>query len=328
MPSYRLHATVFSLDPGRVVLSNFGLDTTPASVHPPASLNEAIECLPPECRWAVQRFDSSDNGLRIAQALQNGTAIAVSDGSFKDGFGTSAIIIEGSDPGDNIIAVNVVPGHSDTQSSYRSKLAGIFGQVLMINTICRLHGITQGSIVSGCNGEEALHKSFSPHHAARTKGSQFDLLSAIRAAIKSSPITWKFRHIKGHQDEEVDATLDRWAILNIQMDSLAKMYWMEKFDQTPQPNPLIAGEYWPVFIQGRKIYSSLRTSLYKAMIYQQKMASHWEKKNRFTREQCMRINWDACAGAMRHLKISRRNWIVKHTAVSYTHLTLPTTILV
>jgi hypothetical protein len=48
-PSYRLCATIFSLDPGRVVLSNFGLDTTTASVHPPASLNEAIECLPPEC---------------------------------------------------------------------------------------------------------------------------------------------------------------------------------------------------------------------------------------------------------------------------------------
>ena len=45
----------------------------------------------------------------------------------------------------------------------------------------------------------------------------------------------------------------------------------------------------------------------------QKMASHWEKKNRFTRDQCMRINWDACEGAMRRLKIPRRNWIVKHT---------------
>ena len=40
------------------------------------------------------------------------------------------------------------------------------------------------------------------------KGSQFDLLSAIGAAIQSSPITWKFHHVKGHQDEEVDAILD------------------------------------------------------------------------------------------------------------------------
>jgi hypothetical protein len=182
----------------------------------------------------------------------------------------------------------------------------------MINTICHLHGIHQGSIISGCDGKEALRKSFSPHNAAKTKGSQFDLLSAIWAVIKSSPITWKFRHIKGHQDEDVNATLDRWAILNIHMDGLAKMYWMEKSHQAPQPNPLITGEYWPVFIQGRKIHSSLRTSLYKA-IYQQKMASHWEKKDRFTKEHCMRINWDACEGAMQRLKLPQRDWIVKHT---------------
>jgi hypothetical protein len=302
-PSHQLCATVFPLHPGRFILSNFGWDATPATTNPPTSLCEAIKRLPPECRWAVQRFNSSDNGLCIAQAIQNGTAIALSDGSFKDGFGTSAIIIEATDPGDNIIAVNVVPGHRDTQSSYCSELAGIFGQVIMINTICNLHGITQGSIVSGCDGEEALRKSFSPHDEASMKGSQFDLLSTICAAIKSSPITWTFRHVKGHQDEEADAILDRWAILNIQMDSLAKMYWMEKSHQAHNPNALITGEYWPVFTQGQKIHSSLRTSLYKA-IYQQKMATHWEKKDRFTREQFMQVNWEACEEAMRRLKIS------------------------
>ena len=91
---------------------------TPINVNPPTSLHEVIKRLPPECHWAVQRFDSSDNGLRIAQAIQNGTAITLSDGSFMDGFGTSAIIIEATDPGDKIIAVNISPGPSDTHSSY------------------------------------------------------------------------------------------------------------------------------------------------------------------------------------------------------------------
>jgi hypothetical protein len=96
------------------------------------------------------------------------------------------------------------------------------------------------------------------------------------------------------------------------MDSLTKMYWMETLHQAPQPNPLITGEHWPVFIKGRKIHSSLRTSLYKAM-YQQKMASHWEKKDRFNKEHFMQINWEACETAMRSRKISGQNWIVKHT---------------
>jgi hypothetical protein len=64
-PSYRLRATVFSLDPDRFVLSNFGWDATTVTVNPPTSLHGAIEQLPPECHWAVKQFDSSDSGLRI-----------------------------------------------------------------------------------------------------------------------------------------------------------------------------------------------------------------------------------------------------------------------
>jgi hypothetical protein len=81
---------------------------------PITSLEDTIENLPPASRWAVSRFDATDNGTRIAQAIRDGKAIALSDSSssfFKDGFGTSALIIEAEDPEDNIIAVNVVPGN-------------------------------------------------------------------------------------------------------------------------------------------------------------------------------------------------------------------------
>jgi hypothetical protein len=120
-------------------------------------LEDAIENLPPGSRWAVSRFDATDNGSRIAQAIRDGKAIALSDGSFKDGFGTSALVIEAEDSDDNIIAVDVVPGNTDDQGSYRSELAGIFGQVIMVDTICKVHGITQGAIECGCDGEGAIN---------------------------------------------------------------------------------------------------------------------------------------------------------------------------
>jgi hypothetical protein len=82
----------------------------------------------------------------VAPAIRDGTAIAISDGSFKDGFGTSALVIEASDSTDNIIAVNVVPGNLADQGSYRSELAGIFGQITLVNTLCNVHGITQGPL--------------------------------------------------------------------------------------------------------------------------------------------------------------------------------------
>mgnify|MGYP003519673277 CR=1 FL=1 len=312
-PNQLLRATVYALNPGRFVLSGFGLDSpTPNDDTPTPSLAEAIEKLPQGSRWAVERFDTTDNGMRIAQAIRDGTAIAISDGSFKDGFGTSALKIEAADSTDNIIAVNVVPGNTADQGAYRSELAGIFGQVVLVNTICKVHNISQGAIECGCDGEGAITKVFSEEDDANTDGSQFDLLSATRAALKASPIKWTFRHVKGHQDDILDATLDRWALLNIEMDSLAKMHWLEKSGQQQPLNSMITGEYWPVFIDGRKIHSNLWDSLYEE-IYRIKMATHWEKHDRLDRERSMLVNWEACAVAMKRLKISRRHWIAKHS---------------
>lgn len=61
---------------------------------------KVIAQLPPGSHWVVvqQLFDSPDNGLlHIAQAIQNGMAVALSDNSFKDGLGTSAIDIKAFD---------------------------------------------------------------------------------------------------------------------------------------------------------------------------------------------------------------------------------------
>lgn len=104
--------------------------------------------------------------------------------------------------------------------------------------------ITQGAIECGCNRAEALRKVFATKEEASTDGSQFDLLSAMRAILHESPITWHLCHVKGHQDADPDTELDRWAQLNINIDSLAKMYWVEQADIPQPPMPqLSAREY-------------------------------------------------------------------------------------
>jgi hypothetical protein len=123
-------------------------------------LAEAIASLPAGSRWApVSHYDATDYGIRVAQAIRDGTAIAISDGSFKEDFGTSALVIEASDSTNNIITVNAVPGNLANQGSYRSELASIFGQITLVNALCNVHGITQGSIECGCDGAGALNKS-------------------------------------------------------------------------------------------------------------------------------------------------------------------------
>jgi hypothetical protein len=209
-PTNLCHATVFPLDPGRYILSNFGLEAPTPPVHSPSSmLAEYIKALPPSLRWAVRSFDSTDNGEKVAHALQMGTAVALSDGSFKDQFGMAAIVIEAANSLHNIITVNVVPGHPDVQSPFCSELAGLFGQVILVNTICAAYNDTSsGSIESGCDGKAALEQLSLFDEQVDTNGQQFDLISAIRLALRQSPITWSIRHVKGHQDEDLEIKLD------------------------------------------------------------------------------------------------------------------------
>jgi hypothetical protein len=148
---------VFPFDQDKYILSSFGHDSPgPPPTPPSISLSEIITTLPTGSRWSIQRFDLASSDLLIAQALRDGTAIAVSDGSYKDHHGTSALILQAPQTQHNIIAVNTVPGNSAFQDSYRSEIAGIYGQLIMVNTLCCLHNITQGSIECGCNGMEAL----------------------------------------------------------------------------------------------------------------------------------------------------------------------------
>jgi hypothetical protein len=98
------------------------------------------------------------------------------------------------------------------------------------------------------------------------------------------------------------------------MDSLAKAYWLERINQPRPTHSEIMGEYWPVYIDGTKVHSALRETLYKE-IYRKNMAMHWEKKDRMRQEHSILINWEACAEAMKRLKISCRHWVAKHTKV-------------
>jgi hypothetical protein len=193
-----------------------------------------------------------------------------------------------------------LPGHAFGSGQF-SRL-----QVLtLVNARCNVHGITQGSIECGCDGAGALNKVFNPDSETKTDGSQFDLLSAKHAALKASPIQWKYRHIQGHQHDFIDVELDCWALLNIEMDSLAKMHWLKMVDQPPPQNCTFTDEYWPTFITGQKIHSHLHNSLYKE-IYQAKMVLRWESKNCMTVDCSMLVNWEACAGAMQCLKIPQK----------------------
>jgi hypothetical protein len=95
-----------------------------------------LKTLPKDAQWSLSDFILTDDGLTIAQAIRDGTAIGISDGSFKDGFGMTPWVLEVSSPRHRIRGDNIVPGDTADQVSYRSELSGLYGITLGAYALC------------------------------------------------------------------------------------------------------------------------------------------------------------------------------------------------
>jgi hypothetical protein len=88
----------------------------------------------------------------------------------------------------------------------------------MIREICAFHDITAGTVYLGCDGLSALLNCTDIDDVAKPMTPHFDLITATRAMLQQCPVKWIQHHVLGHQDDDPDAFLDRWATLNIEMD--------------------------------------------------------------------------------------------------------------
>ncbi len=123
----------------------------------PTSLEEARLSLMPMDLWAVDVLIHDDDGASVAAAILDGSAYAVSDGSYKQNRGTSAFLLEGRDGETNrVTGLNEIPGAPSDQSAYRSELGGISGIIATVDCLCRFHHVSSGSINVRLDGEQTL----------------------------------------------------------------------------------------------------------------------------------------------------------------------------
>jgi hypothetical protein len=84
--------------------------------------------LPSPSSWTIASLLQLDNGVAVAQAIQDGVGLAVSDGSFKDARSTSAFLLEGpTGAAGRMYSTNRIPGQRLDQDSRRGELGGILG---------------------------------------------------------------------------------------------------------------------------------------------------------------------------------------------------------
>ena len=98
---------------------------------------EALELKQGE-RWAIKDVRMTQHINEIIDDITNGTAVGVSDGSFKDEFGTASWVIENFSGSQMIMGNVLVPGFQSNQSAYRSEIAGIYGLVMVTEEIKRV----------------------------------------------------------------------------------------------------------------------------------------------------------------------------------------------
>ena len=299
------------------VLHSHGHHQPPAPPPPiPATFSDTLEQLPDDAKWSIKRCTFTDDGLYLANAIQSGDAIAVSDGSLKDEFGTAAFVLEGLTNLHRILGVNIVPGPIKIGNSYRCELAGLIAIVTMVNALCTHHSITSGKVTIGCDNISSL-LVFALSFLPDPQDDSFDLVSALWSLIQESPITWLPVHVEGHQEKTKRFPITRMEHLNIEMDSTAKAYWnhlliIEQHSMVP-PHHKVHGEGWSVWCGDEKLASPSHNTLY-GKIQDPITLDHWTRHNRLPPGAITSVDWDACEANMKSLGLYRRRQVTKHAS--------------
>ena len=98
----------------------------------------------------------------IVKGLENGTTIGVSDGSYKSGFGTAAMILFNRESGKFIRGCLISHGGSSDQSPYRSELMGLAALITFVYKLSKRWNIVHPKLEIACDGKSALENIFDP----------------------------------------------------------------------------------------------------------------------------------------------------------------------
>ena len=312
------HPVRCSVSPGPVYVRLLNWDhdlQTPAPPPIPNDFSDHLQLLPATAHWALQSMVRIGNMLELSEALQSGTAVAVSDGSYKLNLGTSAFIVTTPGCSSHVRGANRVPGPLKEGDSYRCELAGLYGIILTVNALCQAHGISSGKCTIACDNDSAIRVCM-PGFIPEPSQDSFDLVNAIWHIKQASPIQWQAQYVDGHKDD-VTCQLTFLEQLNVHMDSLAKAYWMH-LSQDPATwegdNSIpIHGEGWQLWNGTTKVRSTSRPDLY-SIIQNPITVNYWVRHGRVPSEATHLIDWHSNGQALRSMKLGKRRRVCKHAS--------------
>ena len=205
-----------------------------------------------------------------------------------------------------------VPGPSASQDSYRAEVYGIMCIITSIERLCEEYDIPNGRVEIGCDGKDAVYRSVDQNHVPSPNDAAFDVISGIKRKIRVGRCSYRYRHVKGHQDAVPGARLDLWAHLNIAMDESAKEYWWVT-RTGPSPGDRVDAEVWPIWVNGTKVTGYIDATIWRE-IHLSEAESYWQRKRKLDKEGWRLIHQEIVSQARKSLSIPRRIWLAKHSS--------------
>ena len=242
---------------------------------------------------------------------REGGCVAVSDGSALEGkAGTAAWCLSSGMLMELISAGFRVPGPSFSQCSYRSELAGIHAIMKVVHRVTRFFYIQEGTIEVGTDSLSVIDRLFGSLQPACLADHSYDLLAECQKMMAEIPqITWKWRHIPGHQDRKNQhIPMDIWAERNILMDARATIV----YEAIPEENKpiFLATAIQPLLINGVPIVANFQDHVRKATVGKG-ILDYWKHRGKVGQGTSDDIAWKSFDLARESLPTKRQHWLVK-----------------
>jgi len=261
-------------------------------------------------QWAAQTLTHTQWVPTAIAAIKHHSLMAVSDSSFKDQLGTSASMLHDGDIRHSICSMNAVPGPSQIQSAFRSKLAGILGSLVIIQALCTVGKVDNGSVTIGLDGQQAMNYA-AQWHLPPSSTPSFDLIHAIHDLKRNLPISLKWHWVKGHQDDTKSKhDLDIWSQTNILVDAKAKSYLNTLKRQQFQPRPLQLTTGWNLRM-GNELLAHFDMDRVYPHVWSMCISQYWKQKQDWHEETHHFVDWDSIGQALKSAPFHRQRHHIK-----------------
>ncbi len=173
-------------------------------------------------------------------------------------FATMAWLLEDSHlPHLNLCwGITHISGPPSEANAYCTELQELHALLLAIKGLCSFHSITTGSVIVGCDNLGALHHAQQTQELTPCRLVHADLICTICRICHSLPgVTIHFKHVKGHQDDQLSASSLPCLAQLILADQLAKHSLLHLLKHCQCWVGLLVGDAWSLQVNNQVVTS-------------------------------------------------------------------------